>query len=305
MPSLILDLTAENPDNFIPAEEHSLAGGQSVIVPNNGFFYDKDLRVVNSNTGQPLNRGSDYVLSEPIRTVHKMPYQAYLLVRIINPSVTNALIDYRAVGDFYSLTTDAISNIRGFVNGDQVDWDQLVNVPTEFYPQPHMHHARELSYGGLIEVIAYLAEVVNFNNGSALESMYRYINERTSNIEFYGNLVDLSWGAVRDNITGFTINWGTMTPDTSAAAQAAGGARWECNFKKHFNASLSGPTILPCGSFGKFGPFELESKDEEGFIHVVKYDPDHPSTAMVDMKYLAIGISSVSTAISNTPVSQL
>lgn len=306
MTTFALDSTASAPENRVLGEDITLAvGALRYIVLENGYFYDKDLVITNSTTGATLNRFHDYVLQAPLISSESLPVTAYLIIVILNPTVAAVSVDSRAVGGYYGLTTQSLSQILAYAIGQgSVLWGDLVNVPTEFFPLPHMHHARDMTWGSLISVLDNIRASLDIQYGNSLSSMYAYIDQMTNNFEFYGNITDLSWGAFRETITGITLNWGILPEDTSSLAQGAGSI-WQCNFKKAFTNTLSRPNINDGGSTGKYKPFEMTAGNNIGFTCLVKYDVASPNTSLATRTYFAIGISSAATPVSNVQYVQL
>lgn len=306
MLTLETDLTAAAIENRVLGEEHVLSNAAiRYIVPPNGFFYDKDLVIRNADTGTPLERINDYVLQSPSDIKRDLPYEAYLVIVITNPTVSRVLIDYRAVGGWYALTQTSIASILGTaINNGSVEFGDILNVPTEFYPAPHIHHARDVDWGSVIVMLDSLRQAISTGQGAALSSLYAYVNQMGNSFELLTDLSNPTWGAIREKITGFTINWGYMPEDTGPWAQGLTGARWETLFKKAFSGSGS-PLIIPGGFSGKYLPYELESSSSDGFTHVVKYDSSSTATGTPSRWYIAIGLSSDATAISNTPQQSL
>lgn len=307
MTTLTLDLTASASENYVLGEDISLAvGSVRYVILENGYFYDKDLVVKNSATGATLNRFTDYVLQSPLVSNESLPVSAYLIIVIINPTVGNISVDSRAVGGWYALTTQSIADILNYAAGvGSVQWGDILNIPTEFFPTPHMHNARDLDWGSVISVLDNIRASLDLQFGESLSSMYSYIDQMTSSWEFYGNITNLSWGALRHTITGITFNWGTLPIDAGTAAQSASGALWECNFKKAFSVTSAAPNIIDGGSLGKYLPLELTARDADSFICRVKYNSGSSNTALSTRCYLAIGISSSATAVSNVQYSPI
>lgn len=301
MPTLELDLTASSPANRILGEEKALGlGAVRYVILENGFFYDKDLVIKNANTGQTLSRFTDYVLQGSMKTTKRLSYPAYFVIVIKNPEVSNILVDSRAVGSWYSLTTESIANLLGFVSGvGSIDWGDIENIPTEFFPMPHMHHARDIDWGSVILGLDTLTAAIEGGNSKSLQSLYAYINTMSGNMEMYTDLSNPLWGCYRDKVSGFTVNWGQLQTDTSSEATTNPlGALWRTNFKKAFSGS--NPVILTGGSLGKYNSFELADKDSDSFDYRIKYDTANPSTAVADRSYIAIGLSSDATPIAPT-----
>ncbi len=150
---LELDLTGEDPDNWIKGEEHTLiqvpGKKHRVFVCTHGGFYTNGF-VLRDSTGKALVRGKDYVLTYHYEKLSEMTGQNVMgLVVIVNASVTPVVrAEYHAVGGFFSVSVKELKALMEKIDETNLKftWEEIIGKPTAYTPSEHMHKYWQL-YG--------------------------------------------------------------------------------------------------------------------------------------------------------------
>ena len=183
---LPLDLTAGSFQNRIIGEEWTTDTESSrLIYPINGCFYLKDLVIRNKASGAPLRPVVDYVLYE-INTEMSAtnPNVSYFLIHILNRGIQAVLLDYRAVGGQYQLTGTMAQELlsRYTLGGDGTfPFGNITGVPVRVPPEMHdenIQYAYDASM--LTTILSRIAEAVSTGDTLALEAVYGYIGDVSS-----------------------------------------------------------------------------------------------------------------------------
>lgn len=148
-----LDLAIDgvyNPNNKVINEEHTIGSNRArLFAADYGPFFGNSVVLVDAVTGKPLVEG-DYRLLHPYREARERTGQAvYAVVQILNPEIsTKILFTAQMVGGEFSFSTYAIKQaITELLADDRpIYWGDLVGVPSQFVPAPHLHSAYDL-YG--------------------------------------------------------------------------------------------------------------------------------------------------------------
>lgn len=161
-----LDLLGTSSTNKVVGEAHTIGTRVGRIFPADyGPFFGNTVKLFDGVTGRELVPNLDYRLIHLYREATERAGQAvYAAVQIVNPDVsTSILMNCQYVGGEFSYSTYAIKQALEALQKDnrQVAWGDLVGVPAQFVPAPHLHDIYDL-YG-----LKYLIES-NYDIASAL-----------------------------------------------------------------------------------------------------------------------------------------
>lgn len=150
------------PSNRITGELHTVPRSRNrAFALVEGPFYGQSVVVTWLPTNQVLVRNVDYeLLYLHQEATVKTGIAVYAIVRIINPDIEGTVtVDYQVVGGQYSTNFAAIQMVLDSLNLDDrpVAWQNIVGLPVEFPPSPHLHHASELY--GMEHIVAALNEI--------------------------------------------------------------------------------------------------------------------------------------------------
>lgn len=121
-----------------------------IFMPNNGSFYVDSLKILDSNTGQPLTSGGDgqytvFILDDV--ATEKSGKQVCGLIDVTDPNVGGVILEYNFVGGLhttgYYLLRQLLLMYPNGINS-VLHWDEVLNKPDEWDPAFHRHNVREL-----------------------------------------------------------------------------------------------------------------------------------------------------------------
>lgn len=146
-----LDLLGTSRTNKKVDEEHTIGSTLGrLFAADYGPFFGKTAIVKDAVTGRTLVPMVDYVLVHYYREASLAAGQEiYTAVRIINKAVnTRILLTCQYIGGEFSYSYYAILQAIEDLSDDDraVAWGDLIGVPSQFVPTPHLHSAYDL-YG--------------------------------------------------------------------------------------------------------------------------------------------------------------
>lgn len=144
-----LDLEGKNPDNCVTGEKHIIGSQRGrILIAESGPFFGTKTTVIDGLTGLPLVPVQDFLFVHAYREAMEATGEAvYCGVRIINPDVsTNIELNVHYVGGEFSYSTFALFDMLHALENDDrsVHWGELIGVPNEWAPTPHLHSAYDL-----------------------------------------------------------------------------------------------------------------------------------------------------------------
>lgn len=179
-----LDLLGTSINNKVIDEAHTIGSSRARLFASDyGPFFGNSVVLHDGVTGRELIVGTDYKLRHPYREARERTGQAvYAVVQITNPEVsTKILFTAQLVGGEFSFSTFAIRQaIEEIVNDDRpVFWGDLVGVPSQFVPAPHLHSAYDL-YGMkyVVEAQYDIAAAIREGDVGSRELLLGQIKER-------------------------------------------------------------------------------------------------------------------------------
>lgn len=145
-----LDLLGTSAANKVIDEEHTIGSTRMrLFATDYGPFFGSSVKLVDKTTGKQLV-ASDYRLLHPYREARERTGQGvYCVVQILNPDLGPVIkFTGQMVGGEFSFSTYAIKQaLAELANDDRpVHYGDLVGIPAQFVPTPHLHSAYDL-YG--------------------------------------------------------------------------------------------------------------------------------------------------------------
>jgi hypothetical protein len=146
-----LDLLGTSVTNKVTNEVHTIGAVRGrLFAADYGPFFGNSAVIKDVVSGKTLVATTDYVLVHLYREATLATGQAiYTAVRIINPTVsTQVSISAQMVGGEFSYSLYAILQAIEDLTDDNrvIAWGDLIGVPSQFVPTPHLHSAYDL-YG--------------------------------------------------------------------------------------------------------------------------------------------------------------
>lgn len=195
-----LDLSGTSPDNRVIDEGHTIGTTRArIFAADYGPFYGNSVIVKDGDTGEELTALEDYVLVHYYREAAKASGQAvYAAVRIVNPDVsTNILFTAQMVGGEFSYSTYAIKQaIEDLLNDDRpVAWGDLIGVPAQFVPTPHLHSAYDL-YGlkYLVEAQYDVAAAIREGDAASRQMLVDQMTQHRDGVDAFLTAVANAYG---------------------------------------------------------------------------------------------------------------
>lgn len=204
--------------NRIVNEAASIQGGDKgvIIVPRRGPFFTRNFKIKMKNSGRELSleRG-EFSYLHPfgnfIKKYGKLAYGALQVKGVASP--TEFVLEYDTIGGGFVLDdiayAKAVSDV--LVSERTADWSQIVNLPTEFPPDPHDHPASDTyNYGELMAwLTSYLDAITGTNTSYTVAAQLKEHLEADLQHAHKATLADLGvnnlkdWAmAVKDDLTG-------------------------------------------------------------------------------------------------------
>lgn len=184
-----LDLLGTSPTNKVVDEEHTIGALRGrLFAADYGPFFGNTAIVKDKATGRTLVPNVDYVLVHYYREASTATGQGvYAAVRIINKSVgTEILLTCQMVGGEFSYSYYAILQaIEDLTDDDRaIAWGDLIGVPSQFVPTPHLHSAYDL-YGlkYLIESNYDIAAAIREGDVASRHLLLQQIQQKFENMD--------------------------------------------------------------------------------------------------------------------------
>lgn len=182
--ALALDLTGQLAANKFINESHNVALEiNRFIVPKNGAFYSKDLKVYNVADGKLLRPVVDYALYEPLEEIwRQVGTGVYKIIHVHARSVAAVRIDYQAVGGVYGFTAEQLAKeINGLLTGGSSTYPfgHVVGMPLGgLPPELHFEDARETyDAGKVVLALNHMVDAIKTGDRLGLSAVYQYIND--------------------------------------------------------------------------------------------------------------------------------
>lgn len=137
------------------------------FVPRYAPFFAKDFQLFMQGSNTPLVPGVDYAFAHPFtKFATKYNRNVYGSIVLLKPITAILTATYSTIGEPFVLDEPAYATLVANIANSprQAYWDDLVDVPTEFPPDPHEHPAT-LSYDYL-EMMSRLENLILVMSGT-------------------------------------------------------------------------------------------------------------------------------------------
>jgi hypothetical protein len=146
------DITGNNQNNLVTNEEHVFSSKGLIIKPELCAYYTSSIIVKgvdSTDTEHLLIKNTDYTCTDLFETLSAKTGKEICASILLEPFInfTKFRITYQAFGGFNNPNTKVV--LESILNGLQashVDYNTIINKPTEFNPAAHLHDWLDL-YG--------------------------------------------------------------------------------------------------------------------------------------------------------------
>ena len=184
-----LDRTGKNPNNLVPGEPHTLVAGKvRAFVANHGPFFTEGIVLREQATGRVLTPNVHYAAAQLYQEATLDLGQEVCAIMVIkDPTVQSpVLFSYQVVGGEFSADVSGLQDLIDDLNIDEraVNWRDILGVPTEFPPSPHLHDAGDL-YGleYVVEALERLAQAILIGDEASHEELRKYIQTQIKTLK--------------------------------------------------------------------------------------------------------------------------
>lgn len=176
-----------------------------IMVPRCGPFFASGVTVKVKSTGKALSlENGDYSFVYPYMTFlkdyQKLVYGGILLHN--QPKGTTYLVSYSTLGGNYVFDDTNYAKFVGNLNANErtANWDQLVNLPTEWPADPHDHPAKDtVSYLDMITWMkSYLDAITGSNTSITVSGQLEAHIAQTIDKAHGGGLAELGVKNLKD-----------------------------------------------------------------------------------------------------------
>lgn len=167
--------------NRVTDEAVHIQGGAngSIIVPRNGPFFSKNFVIKQRDSGRPLSmEAGEYSFIHPfgafIKKYNSLVWGALVIKGVGSPA--DYIIEYDTIGGDFVLNdaayAEAVANT--LTAPRTIDWNEIVNLPLVWPPDPHDHPASDtMNYGDLIVWMqSYLDAITDTDNSVSFKSEF-------------------------------------------------------------------------------------------------------------------------------------
>ena len=183
-----LDLLGTSINNKVIKEEHTIGTTRMrLFAADYGPFFGTSVELHDKNTGYKL-QAEDYKLLHPYREARERTGQGvYAVVQILNPDLGPVIqLTAQMVGGEFSFSTYAIKQaITELLADDRpIYWGDLVGIPSQFVPAPHLHSAYDL-YGmkALVESNYDVAAAIREGDIASRALLIKQINDKLTTFD--------------------------------------------------------------------------------------------------------------------------
>lgn len=184
-----LDLTGSDPENRVTGETHTIGTSRGrIFIAEHGPFFGDTLVVRDKTNGKKLDPLKDYLLVHSVREAQEATGKSiYCGVRIVNPDVSTSIeIDVSYIGGQFSYSTKALLDMLDAIINDNrpIDWGELIGVPNEWVPAPHLHSAYDLyAMKHVVAATNDVAAAIREGQAPAHQMLFEMINGRIATFE--------------------------------------------------------------------------------------------------------------------------
>lgn len=187
------DRTGESQANRVKNEPHQLPSRNvRAIAPLHGPFYVHNLTVRDKSNNRVLKRGVDFEVGEfydiPSARSSKT---VCAIILITNRQVSSLVeIDYNVYGGEFSYSVQALIDMINALELDNrpVEWPNIIGIPDEFNPAPHLHDLGDLyGFEYLVSILDRVREAILIGDAAHHDAILDYIDKRNDEM---GELMD-------------------------------------------------------------------------------------------------------------------
>ncbi|KAB3419203.1 hypothetical protein F9Z84_06770 [Escherichia coli] len=147
----------DNPANRVTDEAASTnVANAGIIIPRNGPFFSRDVKVTLTDSNRELSfEAGDYSFIHPFgrfnKRYNRLVWGGIQLKNVTGP--VNVTLEYDTIGGDFVLSdiayAEAVANV--LTSPRTIDWDEIVNLPLVWPPDPHDQPASDtMNYGDMI-----------------------------------------------------------------------------------------------------------------------------------------------------------
>ncbi len=184
-----LDLEGINPDNFVTGEKHTIGSARGrILIAESGPFFGSKTVVRDMASGRVLVPVDDFIFVHAYREAMETTGEAvYCGVRVTNHEVSTEIeLDVHYLGGEFSYSTFALFDmLRALLTDDRtIHWGELIGVPNEWAPTPHLHSAYDLyAMKHLVAATADIAEAIREGYSAAHDMLFNMLDGRIAIFE--------------------------------------------------------------------------------------------------------------------------
>ncbi len=178
------DRTGESQANRVKNEPHELPSRNvRAIAPLHGPFYVHNLTVRDKSNNRLLVRGVDYEVGEFYDVPSARSSKTVCAIILITNRQVSSLveIDYNVYGGEFSYSTQALIDMINALNLDNrpVEWPNIIGIPDEFNPAPHLHDIGDLyGFEYLVSILDRVREAILIGDAAHHDAILDYIDRR-------------------------------------------------------------------------------------------------------------------------------
>lgn len=176
-----LDVTGTSTANLVQGEVHVTNSDPTrIFVAQAGDFFTDTLRIVDSDTGQPLALISQYLcLQNNQEATDLTGKNVASIIKILDPAVVNIVITYQCIGGIYQNQYNALVNMLNLNLGSlppNLSWNQIIGVPLTFPPAIHFHPASDwYGLGEVVTILNTMRDMMASQSGGAYGMFFKYM----------------------------------------------------------------------------------------------------------------------------------
>ena len=179
-----LDRTASSPTNYIVGEVHDVpVADTKIIVPTYSPFFTNNLRIYDHISNVELVKDVDFKLGElhADATLH-LGHEVYQLIILTNDSINAQIrINYQTVGGQYSYPVPAIKQLYEQVisRNDPVDWNRVVNKPTQYPPSLHTHWLSDIyGFQAVVDALERVRNAIVISDVPTIQALIEWVDQK-------------------------------------------------------------------------------------------------------------------------------
>lgn len=199
----------------ITGEAAHIQGGENgvIIVPRCGPFFSRNFKIRLADSGRELSMDAgEYSFLHPfgafIGRYNRLAFGAIQVKGTASP--TNFILEYDTIGDDFVLDDAAYAAAvaNTLTSPRTIDWNEIVNLPLVWPPDPHDHPASDtMNYGDMIVWMqSYLDAITDTDNSVSFVTEFKkhieadLLHAHAANLSMLGinNLQDWAMGTETD-----------------------------------------------------------------------------------------------------------